>query len=357
MSAYYTAIVVMTSFMLLVMIIGTWNNFLVARKRLLCFHGIFLILIILNWAEWGSVILRGSGNSNLVSLHYMIRFVEFVLTPCVPVLATYIFGRPKKIVFLPIIINVILQIIALFTPIVYTIDPMTNSYSRAPGYSLYICLFSIPSIVMFVCCIKFSRRYQHRNFLLLLLIMVSTLSALAISIMFSQLKLDWSIVSLTSVLFYVYILQMILQTDSQTKLLNRQSYEYTKSILNHPSTIVLFDIDYFKKLNDSFGHSHGDLCLQVVSECIKRVFMGKAFCYRYGGDEIVVISKKPLVNTKELIDRVNLEIEKTDFNNIEPPTVSAGFSEFVPGNCSLQDAINIADDMLYSEKEIKHSGK
>ncbi len=352
--SYYTAIVSIMSLLLLVMIAGTFNNFLISRKNLLCFHGLFVLLIILNWTEWVSVYLRTMGTSDLVWLHHIVRFIEFTLTPCLPILATYIFLKPKKIVLLPAVINLVLQIVAAFTPFIYTIDHATNAYARTWGYAIYVVLFSIPAIVMFWSCAKFSKKYQHKNIVLLVLIMVMTLSALGVSFLSSNLKLDWSIISLATVVFYIYIIQMVLQTDPLTTLSNRQSFDYATANIKRPATIVVIDIDHFKKINDSFGHAYGDFCLRHISNEIKSVFQGKAISYRYGGDEIVVISKKPIPNIEELVNDMYKKVAKIETGENITFSVSAGYANFDPKTCTIQDTLKSADDMMYNIKTTKN---
>ncbi len=352
---YYTALVTIDSVMLAVLIFGTMNNYLVSRRKLHCFHMLFLDLILLNWLEWASVMFRTAGNPEFVPLHYAVRFCEFALTPCLPILALYIFGKPKKIIFLPCVINIILQIVALFTPFIYYIDKTNNDYVRLSAtYPLYLATFVVPAVIMFVVCIGFSKKYQHKNLIFLILIMLSCFSATAMSAFMPKLKLDWAIISVTSVLFYVYMVQLLLQTDSLTRLLNRKSFDYSTKKINSSATVVIFDVDSFKKINDTYGHTYGDYCLEKIAEVIKHEFSGKADCYRSGGDEMVAISKKPLENVGEILKNIDNGIANIETNG-EKFCVSAGYANYIHGRDDLQKVIEKADEMMYKCKAVHYA--
>ena len=83
--------------------------------------------------------------------------------------------------------------------------------------------------------------------------------------------------------------------DGLTGLFNRKAldlklieYLNTLSIKGEPFSIVFFDVDKFKEINDTFGHVAGDKVLEKVSQCLIETFRKGDFIARYGGDEFVV---------------------------------------------------------------------
>jgi diguanylate cyclase len=122
-------------------------------------------------------------------------------------------------------------------------------------------------------------------------------------------------------------------------------------------SVVMLDIDYFKKFNDQYGHQVGDEVLRIVGSCLKENLKGKDFPSRYGGEEFIVL----LPNTKldkayivaeqirENISKKRLKIKKTGqaIGNI---TVSVGVSEIREGDTAISVAER-ADSALYIAKD------
>ena len=111
-------------------------------------------------------------------------------------------------------------------------------------------------------------------------------------------------------------------TDELTSLPNRRSFDsdFNKEFLRakrykNNLTLVMFDIDFFKKVNDTYGHQCGDYVLQNVANAALQTFRQTDTVYRTGGEEFTVIltetdinqSKIPLERFRKTIETVNLE--------------------------------------------------
>ena len=57
--------------------------------------------------------------------------------------------------------------------------------------------------------------------------------------------------------------------------------------------LIVFDLDNFKYINDTYGHQAGDQCLKVIAECLKKAYSRYGNCYRIGGDEFCVLFREP----------------------------------------------------------------
>ena len=120
-------------------------------------------------------------------------------------------------------------------------------------------------------------------------------------------------------------------------------------------SLIMLDIDYFKKVNDSFGHLQGDVVLQKVSLQLQKELRSYDCAARYGGEEFVAIL--PDSNLKEAVfvaDRIRLSVQGTKFNGpLEKLglTVSLGVACFSPQESPTVDGfIKLADDALYRAK-------
>lgn len=118
--------------------------------------------------------------------------------------------------------------------------------------------------------------------------------------------------------------------------------------------IVFFDIDYFKNVNDSYGHSCGDEVLLRVSGIIKHISRPDDLCIRYGGEEFVVILLSDNIDTAEkYADRVRIEVNNLSFNckNID---FSISLSAGIAIRESEEDfymTLQRADENLYKAKK------
>ncbi len=147
-----------------------------------------------------------------------------------------------------------------------------------------------------------------------------------------------------------------LKIDNITGLATRNEIEHYTTTIYNDSVIVMCDIDNFKKVNDTYGHSKGDLVLKKLGNLIKKnIYSDKDknnFACRYGGEEFLIVFETTDVNfIKERIDLLNKQF--SDLNIIPSLSFSAGISIFNKEK-HIQKAIDEADIALY---EAKKTGK
>ncbi|MEP6923593.1 MAG: diguanylate cyclase [Pyrinomonadaceae bacterium] len=148
-------------------------------------------------------------------------------------------------------------------------------------------------------------------------------------------------------------------TDSLTGLLNRRyldervSEEVNRSKRDGtPMSILMIDIDNFKKYNDRFGHQAGDEVLKMTAQCLKVVLRGADVAARFGGEEFCLLLPNTTLGEARLIgERIRIRIEGTDFPH-QGVTVSVGVSAYSPLHSSPQEVIEAADKALYQAKRI-----
>ena len=124
-------------------------------------------------------------------------------------------------------------------------------------------------------------------------------------------------------------------------------------------SIEIFDVDYFKQYNDTYGHQAGDNCLQKIGAILKELMERDRdiFCARYGGDEFIIIyygktDKEILTLAGELRQRISeLKIEHKGSQVSEYVTVSQGIRNSVPTHQNrMWDFLYAADGALYNVK-------
>lgn len=159
------------------------------------------------------------------------------------------------------------------------------------------------------------------------------------------------------------ILQMA-NTDYLTGLLNRRAFmermegEVNRVIREKLALgIIILDIDYFKRINDIYGHQAGDLVLQEISACLVRSCRRYDFVGRYGGEEFIVcLPGADFEKTFIIAERMRSSIEKHQIfleqnNEYVNVTASFGIVGIPPGILKTADElIRQADDALYQAK-------
>jgi len=151
--------------------------------------------------------------------------------------------------------------------------------------------------------------------------------------------------------------------DALTNLLNRRATEkqLTQNIkraqrYKHPLSVCMLDIDYFKHINDTYGHNIGDEVLKEISKLITTTIRDIDYCGRYGGEEFLIILPETSVSkTQKLAERIRNIIHKKVFlsDNKKQFTISVsiGISELNIKNKSLKEIIKAADMAMYSAKK------
>ena len=141
---------------------------------------------------------------------------------------------------------------------------------------------------------------------------------------------------------YIYTRTKYLSiTDELTGLSNRRCFDNTfeKEFLraqryNNKLTLVMFDIDFFKKVNDTYGHQCGDYILKQVSNAALQTFRKTDTVFRFGGEEFVVILTETDIEQSIIpLERFRKTVETLDLNYLNQKlniTVSIGACQLTP---------------------------
>lgn len=152
-------------------------------------------------------------------------------------------------------------------------------------------------------------------------------------------------------------LDALSKTDSLTGIANRRSFQarlhaecQRASRYNLPLSLLIFDLDNFKRLNDTYGHPAGDGVLQTLGRLLNFTARNTDFVARYGGEEFAVI----LVNTdadaaKIAAERLRARIHSEPWN-YAPVSASFGIATWEPGLQDAAELVSQADKALYHAK-------
>lgn len=158
------------------------------------------------------------------------------------------------------------------------------------------------------------------------------------------------------------ILKNELRFDGLTKVFNRKYFfsvahdEIEKSKKsNNDISIVMADIDFFKNVNDTWGHQAGDEVLVAFAQILNASLRELDIVARYGGEEFIVLMLTDAAHAYDVIEKIRLKIEEYKFaGELELKiTASFGISQYA-NNESLEELIKRADGALYKSK---HDGR
>ncbi len=262
--------------------------------------------------------------------------------------------------FIPAILLAIVAVVNNFLPIIYTIDE-NNVYHRLPfSYAFYIVdacyvLFSIFILR------KYEERYGKVRFFPLHLMVGPVVLGCVLQALFYGVSLIWVSIAIGLTAVYMSEQNEFSYLDKLTGLYNRAYLDYLLESVGKQSGRlggIMIDVDYFKKINDTFGHSVGDEALIDVARVIIFSKTDKAIATRFAGDEFIIIVKN--TSDKELNNIIkNIHDEVELFNETENRhyklSLSVGYSIYDPENETLDDFLKHMDDNMYEEKEKNHN--
>ncbi|HEX2195833.1 MAG TPA: sensor domain-containing diguanylate cyclase [Actinomycetota bacterium] len=150
--------------------------------------------------------------------------------------------------------------------------------------------------------------------------------------------------------------QRLAETDGLTGLANRRTFEATleremsrAARSGEPVTLVMVDVDHFKKLNDKHGHQAGDEVLRLVARVLASACRDFDTAARYGGEEFAVIL--PACSSAEsLVVAERLRESIAEIETVTEVTASAGVATFPTHAADAEGLINAADEALYESK-------
>lgn len=151
------------------------------------------------------------------------------------------------------------------------------------------------------------------------------------------------------------------KTDIVTGLLNRRAYyeiseaEYQR-LLRHQKalSIIMFDIDYFKSINDNYGHSTGDKVLKDVAQIVKTLIREYDYAFRMGGDEfLILLPETNDLQALQLAERIRDKIAhyRLDEDHSLRITASFGIAQYTQNDSSIEIVTRRTDEALYQAKK------
>lgn len=153
-------------------------------------------------------------------------------------------------------------------------------------------------------------------------------------------------------------LQKLATTDALTQIANRSSLDTVlqqaiaeNQRYQRPFCVVMIDIDFFKKINDTHGHLAGDTVLKTLAKLIKSQIRSVDTVGRWGGEEFMIIYREiECHGAYTLAENIRQSVEKYPFEGLERITISLGVAQYRAGT-SAEELLKQADTAMYDSKE------
>ena len=257
-----------------------------------------------------------------------------------------------------LIMNCCLQFISSFKGYVLYFDDACN-YHVGEYYWIYLVTYIIVIFALFAEIWHFSKKYQHRNAIPLIISFVFMMFGVVACNMSSEtVHFVWFAVTTCGLMVYIYYIELIIQTDQLTSLLNRRLYDSYIDDIQYDTAVIILDVDDFKYINDTYGHAYGDSVLETVASIILQAYRKKGLCFRIGGDEFCVILKRHHRLDEAGLKKLNSHFYELLRNTRKSmpilPNVSIGYA-FRFGNTPIQQTAEKADMMMYKHKRATKS--
>jgi diguanylate cyclase (GGDEF)-like protein len=346
---YYTAALFLNIFAMFSIQICVHKSNTLTKNRKDLFIALFNVIIVAGACDWLGNYLQSAGPETRI-LHIVVKMIELSLAPITGYLVAWIIEKShEKIVYTMIGINIVLEILSAFFGFIFKVDA-NSTYVHAKFYFVYVIMYILSLVYCVGVTLQSVKKYQYSGMSYFLSLALFMLTGVGIKMWNSSLRVDYIALGFTSIMLYVFTLEMINQTDELSGLLNRRGYENYVAHAEEKCAVIFFDINDFKYINDHFGHSVGDIIISEAGEDIKAVYAKYGKCFRYGGDEFCVILKDQLDNIDMLNEAFFDAVEQRRKKEPKFPTLSIGYAFYSPGQNNILDVVEEADQRMYEYK-------
>lgn len=346
----YTAVIFIAGLTLIITVSDIRTNRLITREDKRAALIACLIITLPMLAEWVSILLDGAP-AELRSVHVTAKLLELILAPAIGVAVAFAYGDAKhpELALTLVAAHAVFQCLALGFEWVFRVDA-ENGWQRQELFLIYALVFVLSVAYAFSSVVIGGKAYQIGVDAMLVLTLLLVTAGIWIMLVFPRIRITYLCIALSNLLLYIRHYKIMLQVDAVTGLLNRRCYDVNITDMGSRSVIVLLDIDQFKRVNDTYGHSVGDLCLRSVAQELTAVYGRYGLCYRIGGDEFCVVLHDSLEKLPMLNQLFLARIRRLQERDSRMSGVSMGYAYYDAAASNIRDVIQEADTMLYRNK-------
>ncbi len=313
-------------------------------RRMYVLIGVVFLLSVIVFAEF---YLESLGT--MKELRVVLMAIRYSATPVIISLIVYTLVKKMRwFVFIPAIVLAAVNLVSIFTGIVFSIAA-DNTFHRGPlGY--------LPFIVVGIYCVFLvyilfrQSNKQPTEIIPILFLCFAFATGLILPFVlgktYSQIFCVTIVISLF--VYYVFSILQLTEKDSLTGLLNRQAYYAAVSDgASDINALVSIDMNGLKTINDNEGHLAGDEALETLALCFLRAARPRQSVYRVGGDEFVIVCRRFTEDEiKQLVARIEKNVSETKY------FCAVGYSYTKDGTKPIDELLKESDEKMYAQKAL-----
>lgn len=321
-------------------------------------------------------VVNGEPGYLLRQVHIIVTTIYFLLN-VIPYMAWSLYvdfyihksiRRTKKlapIFAIPAVISIILCVLSIYNKGVFFITK-NNEYRRGDLFLLNAALYYSYCVGTYILIIIKRKNIRKSDYYPLLTFGIVPAIAGVLQTVYTNKAFLWLGISISCLIIYLNIQNVEINEDYLTGLYNRRQLDvHLKHCIRELGEdelifMIMIDINFFKKINDTYGHIEGDKALKYAADILIDSFRSEDFIVRYAGDEFVIITKLKDENCKgEIINRLRRKFAEFSESDITPYEISVSFGYDIYDPELKMDADNFiihVDKLMYKDKErIKES--
>lgn len=281
------------------------------------------------------------------NLRIVLTAIRYSATPIL--ISLIIYALVKKThwyVVIPALVLFILNIISIFTGIVFSIDSDGTLKRGVLGYLPYIGVGGYSVFLIYILVNNSNKTVSELLPIIFLAFALSTGLIFPLIMGKEYSKIFCTTIAIALFVYYVFMILQLTKKDALTGLLNRQAYyALLKNNSKDITAIISIDMNGLKVINDTEGHLAGDIAISTVANCFISASKSKQMVFRLGGDEFIIVCKKTdQTELRELIDSIRDIVSNTKYS------VSIGCCYNSNQDKDLEEMVKISDQMMYADK-------
>lgn len=321
----------------------------------------FICAVLVNVGLLVSEIGRDAGEYyQLRELNIIMNVINYGLAPllpyCIVLMNRKRWKRWERNAMIPAIVIILMALTSQFTKLLFYIDE-ANNYSRGSFYVVSLLVSLVYFVMLTVTSFQEYRDADFAEKVYLLAILTLALSGVLLQTVLVQISSMWTTTGICLLLYYTFGLELSNKYDVLTGVRNRRAFDTHKENLfsGRNYSVLVFDINGLKPVNDNMGHEQGDKLIMGVADILTRSFYGVGKIYRIGGDEFCIIcdENNEAKITAALVD-MEQNIIKTNRTGRDKFTISVSYGMEIHKSDDVRDyrqVFNTADEKMYEMKQ------
>lgn len=273
--------------------------------------------------------------------------IRYSSTPMIIAFILYaLVKRSHWYILIPSFVLAIINIISIFTGIVFRLDDSGELIRGPLGYLPYIGVGLYSFWLIYVLIRQSNKQPAEIIPIIFMAFALSTGLFFPFAMGRDYSKIFCTTIAIALFVYYVFMILQLTKKDALTGLLNRQAYySLLKNSYKEITAIISIDMNGLKKINDNEGHLAGDIAITTVANCFLDASKSKQQVFRLGGDEFIIVCKRTNeAELKQLVEDIKEIVSKTKYS------VSIGYCYNNNQVKNLEEMVKISDQMMYQDK-------